>query len=88
MQDHHLHSRVAGGKPGHSCQTCEYWSGEITPAGCAVCWHHYPQQTVTPFPERGCVFWLRAIGSDDEEAASKNGASWGDIADAFADDAP
>lgn len=52
--------------PGKSCQTCEYWSGEITEAGCAVCWHRYPQQMVKPFPKKGCVFWLRAIGSDDE----------------------
>lgn len=51
---------------GRRCQTCEHWSGMINAVGAAVCWKNYPQQTVMTYPERGCSFWLRAIGSDDD----------------------
>jgi hypothetical protein len=52
----------------HPCWRCEHWGGDIADGSHALCLHGAGRQ-VQAQPERGCVFWVRATGSDDEDGS-------------------
>lgn len=47
------------------CLNCEHWAGDIADGAHALCVRGDGRQ-VQAQPDRGCVFWIRAIGADDE----------------------
>lgn len=55
----------------HPCRECEHWGGPINGTSHAVCLRGC-RVTVQADGERGCVFWVRATGSDDEAQQPKN----------------
>lgn len=48
------------------CKFCEHWGGDIADGAHALCLHGGHRQ-VQALLERGCVYWVRATGSDDED---------------------
>jgi len=48
------------------CFTCHWWQIEYPRPRAATCLHD-PVVTTHSFPDRGCAFWMRETGSDDEE---------------------
>jgi hypothetical protein len=48
------------------CRGCEHWGGDVPGTLHARCVHDGLQ--IHADAARGCVFWVRAIGSDDEPA--------------------
>lgn len=54
----------------HHCMWCEHYGGPIAGGSHAECVREkYP--AVQAQPETGCVFWVRAIGSDDESGPAR-----------------
>ncbi|MPW16886.1 hypothetical protein GCT13_08060 [Paraburkholderia sp. CNPSo 3157] len=51
----------------HACRECEHWGGDMAGTAHAVCLRGDRVQ-VQANGEYGCVFWVRATGSDDEPA--------------------
>lgn len=47
------------------CLYCEHWGGDVASGSHALCVRGDGRQ-VQANPARGCVFWVRATGSDDE----------------------
>lgn len=47
------------------CRACEHWGGDLPAAGDACVCYRDGQQ-VQANKHHGCVFWVRAIGADDE----------------------
>jgi hypothetical protein len=52
------------------CQLCEHWAAHVAGGSHALCVRGNVRQ-VQASPERGCVFWVRAIGADDEEVPGR-----------------
>lgn len=52
------------------CLWCEHFGGFVANGSHALCVHEGGRQ-VQANPARGCVFWVRAIGSDDESESGK-----------------
>jgi hypothetical protein len=46
------------------CRCCEHWGGDVPGTGHAVCLRFTHKQIQT-FGKRGCAFWVRAIGIDE-----------------------
>lgn len=46
------------------CRLCEHWGGDVAGGAHALCLRGGRQ--VQAQPERGCVYWVRATGADDE----------------------
>lgn len=46
------------------CRGCEHWGGDIPGTPRANCQRDGGQSSTSA--ESGCVFWVRAIGSDDD----------------------
>jgi hypothetical protein len=44
---------------------CEHWSGDIAGGSHILCMYGGRKQ-VQAQPERGCVYWVRCVGADDE----------------------
>lgn len=55
---------------GASCYTCEHFDSEIQ--GDIILCRNPILNPVHAQAERGCAFWMRAIGSDDEPHPSAN----------------
>ncbi|MGF6837097.1 hypothetical protein QF001_000964 [Paraburkholderia youngii] len=55
------------------CKMCEHWGGDIAGGEHVLCVRDREQ--VQAQPERGCVFWVRCIGSDDEPAQAMLGSN-------------
>jgi hypothetical protein len=47
------------------CRQCEHWGGDIAEGSHALCLRG-PGRQVQAQPDRGCVYWVRCIGADDE----------------------
>lgn len=59
---HNLNNPYGISRP---CRGCEHWGGDVPNTPHAVCLRDRRPQ-VQANPEHGCVFWVRAIGVDDE----------------------
>lgn len=46
------------------CRECEHWGGDVADGLHAKCLRGREQ--IQANPERGCVYWIRAIGGDDD----------------------
>lgn len=55
----------------HPCRFCEHWGGDVAGGSHALCVRGDAQQ-VQASPERGCVFWVRATGADDDSRFAMN----------------
>ncbi|SEI43038.1 hypothetical protein SAMN05192539_1001346 [Paraburkholderia diazotrophica] len=55
----------------HPCRECEHWDGDMPGTSHAYCVRNNRVQ-VQANGEYGCVFWVRAIGADDESGASNH----------------
>jgi len=49
------------------CWRCEHWAGDIEDTVHAVCMRG-GELRVQTFGATGCVFWVRAIGTDNEDS--------------------
>jgi hypothetical protein len=47
------------------CGRCEFWAADIAGGSHILCMYGDRKQ-VQPQPERGCVYWIRCVGADDE----------------------
>jgi hypothetical protein len=52
------------------CRCCEHWGGDVPGTGHAVCLRFTHKQIQT-FGKRGCAFWVRAIGFDEEPTSAR-----------------
>jgi hypothetical protein len=52
------------------CRGCEHWGGDVPGSRHAVC-QRSKQIQVQTFGDRGCAFWVRAIGFDEEPTAER-----------------
>lgn len=52
------------GSEGRECRFCEHWGGDIPNTASAVCTRK--RRSVNAIAKTGCVFWVRATGSDDD----------------------
>lgn len=59
--------QIDGERP---CRGCEHWGGDVAGGSHAKCTRGGRTQ-VQANPERGCVYCMRAIGSDDEFEVTK-----------------
>jgi len=57
------------GTPGHSCVICEHWGGPIADGTHALCVRDKDRPYVQARRATGCVYWVKAIGLDDEAPA-------------------
>jgi hypothetical protein len=48
------------------CRRCEHWGDDVAGGSHALCLREDGRR-VQANPEQGCVYWVRAIGVDDEE---------------------
>jgi hypothetical protein len=48
------------------CRGCERWGGDVAGGMHALCLEG-GRKYVQALPARGCVYWLRAVGADDED---------------------
>jgi hypothetical protein len=48
------------------CRRCDHWSSDIADGSHILCMYGGRKQ-VQAQPERGCVYYLRCVGADDEE---------------------
>ena len=53
------------GARARGCHTCAHWHGRFI-ASHILCERDHPWRYVPSIPLYGCVYWLRATGSDDE----------------------
>jgi hypothetical protein len=63
------HFRYPDAATDRPCWTCEHVAGEIAGGLHALCVEG-GRKYVQALPARGCVYWLRATGSDDEPGTS------------------
>lgn len=52
------------------CLGCEHWGGPV--AGGAHCKCLRGPVQIQAQPERGCVYWVRAVGADDESPSRES----------------
>jgi hypothetical protein len=53
-----------------SCRLCEHWAGDVENTVHAICMRGDELRLQT-FGRTGCVFWVRAIGADDEDGVQQ-----------------
>jgi hypothetical protein len=59
---HNLNNPYGTARP---CRGCEHWAGDV-PGTTDACYCLYDRLQVQANKRQGCVFWVRAIGADDE----------------------
>lgn len=59
----------------HPCRKCEHWAEDIAGTSHAVCLRGDRVQ-VQANGEYGCVFWVRAIGADDDSSRGGDNRRW------------
>ncbi|ADG20418.1 hypothetical protein BC1002_6577 [Paraburkholderia atlantica] len=63
------HIRYPDAATDRPCRFCEHWGGDIAGGSHALCVRGGAWQ-VQANPERGCVYWIRAVGTDDDATPS------------------
>ncbi|MGF6633499.1 hypothetical protein OKW39_000650 [Paraburkholderia sp. MM6662-R1] len=59
------HIRYPDAATDRPCRFCEHWGGEVAGGSHALCVRGGGRQ-VQANPDSGCVYWVRAVGANDD----------------------